>query len=117
MNRCMSIVPLLLILVLLPLPAWACSGPGAEAAIRWNSLAALALVLAAGAATVFTVLRQRRLGRPRKSAAWLAIPVVLHPGWWMSSLSGDCGMTRFHTAMVMTGVVLVLCIFKLRPPR
>jgi hypothetical protein len=111
MHRC------LLVLMLSPIPAWACSGPGAAEAIRWNTLAALALFLAAGAATVFTVFRQRRLGRTRKSAAWLFAPVVLHPGWWMSSLMGDCGMVRVHSSWVMTGAVLLLCFFKLRPPR
>jgi hypothetical protein len=114
MNRCILIVPLLLVL---PLPVWACSGPGAREAIRWNTLAALALFLAAVAATVFTVFRQRRLGRPRRSAVWLFAPVLLHPGWWMSSMMGDCGITRFHGSVLMTGAVLVLCFFKLRPPR
>lgn len=107
-------VPLLLALVLRPLPTWACSGPEAAEAIRWNTLAALALFLAAVAATVFTVFRQRRLGRTRKSAAWLFAPVVLHPGWWMSSVGGDCGTVRFHSSWVATGAVLLLCFFRER---
>ena len=103
MNRCTSIVPSLLILMLGPLPAWACSGPGAQEAIQWNTRASLLLFLAAVAATVLTVFLRRRWKRPRKSAARVVVPVALHPGWWMSSLSGDCGITRFHAAMVVTG--------------
>ena len=83
MHRC------LLVLMLSPLPAWACSGPGAGEAIRQNTLAALALFLAAGVATVFTVLRQKRLGRTRKSAAWLVAPTI-GPYSTRSRTSGRC---------------------------
>lgn len=70
--------------------ALACSGPGAMAAIlraeRMGWMLWGATLLLAGAVVFF------RLRADGWRAQWpLLLLVGLHPGWWMSARSGDCG--------------------------
>ncbi|HEY3355858.1 MAG TPA: hypothetical protein VGQ83_21575 [Polyangia bacterium] len=96
--------------LLAPAIAWACSGPGATAAILraerlgWLLFAASVLVAAAGVTLL------RRLGSPWGRAAWLAAPLLVHPGWWMSARGGDCGITRLLGSYVLTAVTLVAAV-------
>ena len=84
--------------------AFACSGPGAmEAILRAERVGwilwVVTLLVAGGAAFA-----------PRlRSAGWrtqgpLFLVVALHPGWWMSARSGDCGRT------LMAGSILVAAL-------
>ena len=91
--------------------AWACSGPGAPEAIRqaerlgWTLWGATLLMLS-GAVLV-----------PRlRSHGWLLLLLaVVHPGWWMSARSGDCGRTLIGSSVLVTVLTPVaICILLLR---
>jgi uncharacterized membrane protein YbjE (DUF340 family) len=38
---------------------------------------------------------------------------IVHPGWWMSARSGDCGMMRRYWSIIFTGLVALtaVCVF------
>jgi hypothetical protein len=96
--------------VLAAAPAGACSGPGAMAAIvrherlGWALFAAAALVLVLGAGLLL------RLGVSTRRAGLLAVPLLLHPGWWMSARGGDCGMTLALGSKLMTAVAALVVV-------
>ncbi|MDC3955257.1 hypothetical protein [Polyangium jinanense] len=84
--------------------AFACSGPGAmEAILRAERLGwilwGVTLLVAVGS----TLVPRLRAAGFRKQ--WpLLLLLVLHPGWWMSARSGDCGRT------LLAGSVLVAAL-------
>lgn len=90
-----------------PSRALACSGPGAAETILRNerlgwALWAMTLVIAG----VFAVLPRLRARGWRKQ--WpLLLLVLLHPGWWMSARSGDCGRTLWEGSILMMVVTLL----------
>lgn len=85
--------------------ALACSGEGAGRAIATSSLIGLACLAISIAATVFSVVRSRRLltlvakregtvVRFHTTAAGAAVVLlILHPTFWLGVTSGDCGYT------------------------
>ncbi len=85
--------------------ALACSGPGAARAMTNNMLAGWVL-LAVAAGVAATVLVLTRSPKPPWSARWLpAVLAAIHPGWWMSVRSGDCGFMLRNTSIAMTAIV------------
>jgi hypothetical protein len=84
---------------------WACSGPGAGAAIAWiirfanwnaiGAAAALEIVLAIH----FLILR-----RPVYPIACGAL-FVLHPAWTISARKGDCGILLANAAGLVSFIV------------
>ena len=96
------------VLVLVPAAAWACSGPGAMARIvanerlGWILFVVTATVLGVGAGLL------RRLGVSARRVGLLAVPLLVHPGWWMSARSGDCGAMLALGSMAMTAVAVLV---------
>jgi hypothetical protein len=41
----------------------------------------------------------------------LPLLAAIHPGWWMSARSGDCGLTLIVSCLVMTALTLVAAAF------
>lgn len=78
-------------------------------------LFALTLVFAIGL-TLVPRLRARGLRK-----LWpFALLVVIHPGWWMSARSGDCGRTLVEGSVLITAVALILgviAIVRAKPGR
>lgn len=87
--------------------AWACSGPGAAAAIgRAELLGWLLFGISALLCLGAVILPKVRRAGPR--VFWpLLIPLMIHPGWWMSARSGDCGSMRTLGAIVVTVLAVV----------
>lgn len=80
--------------------ALACSGPGAEAAMRraevWGwGLWGVCLLLAVGATV-------RGPGRRWVRASTSMVFVALHPGLWVSARQGDCGSLRLALSVAVT---------------
>lgn len=104
----------LLVLLLVPSIAWACSGEGAGEAIAISSLIGWFFGALSIAATVFVV--------RRKPKVWIRVLAVVltvaHPGWWMSVLSGDCGYSLRMVAPVYSLLLLgVAAVVWKRQPR
>lgn len=107
----------LLAALLLPAGAWACSGPGAAAAVRraelggWGLAALTALLVFA--ATGFA--RGRGVGRGPVAAGWVLVGV--HPGLWLDAAGGDCGAARLEGSMLFTAVACAIVLWSAwRPP-
>ncbi|WP_434426176.1 hypothetical protein [Nannocystis pusilla] len=104
-------------LLALPGLAVACSGPGAREAILHAEQLGLVLwfttaVLAGGS----LFMPRMRVGGRRKP--WpLLLLAVLHPGWWMSARSGDCGQTLILGSVMVTALTLLVAGFLLWRPR
>ncbi len=76
-----------------------CSGPGAAEAIATSELVGLSGL----AVTLLLAIAVALAGRSRRR--WLAfLGVVLHPGWWMSARSGDCGYMLRYASVGLTVV-------------
>lgn len=77
----------------------ACSGPLAAETIATSmriGLVALAVALGLSIAIIAKTHGKKR---------WAALGVVLiHPGWWMSAISGDCGYMLRYTSVTATAV-------------
>jgi hypothetical protein len=99
----------------IPRPAFACSGDGAMERITANERIGWILWLVTLAIAAVVALRLRRGWRKQ----WpLAALVVIHPGWWLSARSGDCGITLFEGSIAMTIVTLVVgCVMWWRGTR
>ena len=88
----------------LPCTAWACSGPGAMAAIeRAERLGWQLFALLLGVSVIATVLLRRWQVGWRRLAA-IALLVVVHPGWWLTARGGDCGSMRLMGSIGVTAV-------------
>jgi hypothetical protein len=96
----------LLVASVIPRPALACSGPGAMETILANERVGWTLffVSAAIAAVAAVLLRSRGWRK-----LWpLAAVVFVHPGWWLSARSGDCGGTLHMASIAITIVTLLV---------
>ena len=94
----------------------ACSGPGALDHIRRNIaistvLHAGALVFAVVALAAFAV-RSCRTGRLTSTL----VLAGLHPGWWVTAYSGDCGEARLALSVVATVICAVLALSMWKKP-
>lgn len=100
-------MPITVAFLWVPGVAFACSGPGAgEAIVRneglgWALWAATLLIAGAFVAT------PRLRARGWRSSWPLVLLVLLHPGWWMSARSGDCGQTLREGSLLVTAVTLL----------
>jgi len=84
--------------------ALACSGPGALAHIlraeRLGWMLWGATLLVAGGSAFIPRFRARGWRRQ-----WpLMLLVALHPGWWMSARSGDCGCALIEGSVLVTAL-------------
>jgi hypothetical protein len=92
----------------------ACSGPGAAHSIARNTSASLILFFVAAAFAVLACLRLLTMRHGRATGAWVIALAAAHPGWWMSSLRGDCGVDRLICSAVATCACLALGVPLLR---
>ncbi|MBS2031869.1 MAG: hypothetical protein JST54_28490 [Deltaproteobacteria bacterium] len=87
---------------------WACSGPHALETILANEHLGWATWFASCAAVVgFAVERILRL-RTWHGIGVPALLVGVHPGWWMSARSGDCGYLVRHASEATSAVIVVV---------
>jgi hypothetical protein len=99
-------------LAVAPGAAWACSGGAAAAAaiaqaelIGWVGAGMAAVLL-----SVATVVAKRRgLGRGPLAAGWVLVAV--HPGFWVSARSGDCGSVRATGTFLFTALAVAVLIW------
>lgn len=93
-----------------PALSWACSGPGAMAAItRSENLG----WIMAGAATLLGLgaMGLRRWSGLAWSRSWWPMVVAgIHPGWWLSARGGDCGSMRLWGSVGMLAAMLMLVL-------
>ncbi len=107
MRRALGVAALLLAT---RVEAWACSGPGALDAILgaellgWSLFGTSLVLLIAGAAFA------RRLRRRWRSLWPVPLVAVIHPGWWMSARSGDCGAMLSLGALAFTLIALITAV-------
>ena len=71
----------------------ACSGPGAGDAMAVSGLIGLAALLVSFGATIFSVIRVRKLQVAKAAAVIAVVLLALHPTVWLGVRSGDCGYT------------------------
>jgi hypothetical protein len=101
-----------------PKQVFACSGVGApETILRNEHLGWTLCVMTLLIAWAFAAILRLRSRSWRKQ--WpLLLLVLLHPGWWMSARSGDCGYTLRDGSILMTALtVLVACVMYWRVRR
>ncbi|MDI1479339.1 hypothetical protein [Polyangium sp. y55x31] len=91
--------------------AFACSGPGAmEAILRAERFGWILWFVTALVAVGSTFVPRVRAAGVRKQ--WpLLLLLVLHPGWWMSARSGDCGRTLLASSVLAAALTLVVAGF------
>lgn len=83
-----------------------CDGAGAMETIVTNERVGWALWFASATIAAGVAVRLRSRGWRKQ---WpLAVLVAVHPGWWLSARSGDCGVTLRDASIVMTIVTLVV---------
>jgi hypothetical protein len=87
-------------------PAAACSGPGAAEFMARNALRGTLLWVVALLAVGFVW--WKRFRGPRGVRLAMTACLMLHPGWWMSVTSGDCGLTKVEVGFAVTCTTLVL---------
>lgn len=99
---------LVAIVVMVPVPALACSGPGAMAAIEaaerrgWMLFAITAAIV--GLAAGFAI------SRKRKGTAISMLPLLLlHPAIWFGARHGDCGHLLTLASYVFLVVAPLAC--------
>jgi len=90
--------------LLWPGVAFACSGPGAGAAIDSNERLATMLFLACLLLLPVSLMVWRKSQRYRGWAVAHILMLVTNPIWWISARSGDCG---YFLAVVATVLVVV----------
>ena len=93
----------------------ACSGPGAPDAMARASLVGVGCLLISFAATVFAIVRARRLA-VRAPALAAVLLLLFHPTVWLGVTSGDCGrmllMVGPAVAVVHAGIAGFLMLRK-----
>ena len=88
--------------------AFACSGAGAERTILRNEILGWVLWASAVLIALVVALVAHARAQGRRIQWPLPILVVVHPGWWMSARSGDCGYTLRDGSIFMTALALVI---------
>jgi len=91
--------------------AVACSGPGAMAAIlraeRLGWILWITTSVVAGGSAFIPRMRARGWRHQ-----WpMLLLVALHPGWWMSARSGDCGRTLTVGSFLITALTVLMGAF------
>ncbi|MFZ6182136.1 hypothetical protein [Nannocystis pusilla] len=97
--------------------AVACSGPGAREAILHAEQLGLVSWLTTAVLAGGSALIPRMRARGWRTQWPLLLLAVLHPGWWMSARSGDCGQTLILGSAIVTALTLLVAGFLLWRPR
>lgn len=80
-----------LVLICVTTSALACSGPGAQSSILLNQALGWIGLGAQAIASVFMFGWYKKV-RKGPGSLWVIIPMlVLHPAWYVPTVSGDCG--------------------------
>jgi hypothetical protein len=95
---------------MLPRVSLACSGPLASEHITRNTTAAWVCFSIVAAAGCFSWLYAVRSGYRDRKLVWLPLLVVINPGWWMSSMRGDCGTDRLVGSILASAIGVVLAV-------
>jgi hypothetical protein len=93
--------PAVLLSALAPLPAVACSGPDVAGTIRNAETAAWVLFAVSSAALVCGTALYRFRRWPVTSLIVPWVLMVVHPVWWLDSVSGDCGANKVGGSLVV----------------
>lgn len=92
----------------LPAVALACSGPGAMAKIEQAERVGWWLFAATVVAVLCATVVFRRWEVAWRRLWWIATPVVVHPGWWLSARGGDCGSMRLLGSIAVSAIAAVV---------
>ncbi len=92
----------------------ACSGPGAQAQIHSNTSISIVLFLVSVGIALLSAVRLVATRNGAGKAVSTVVLAALHPGWWMSSYSGDCGTDRVAFSTLVTIACAVLLVLLLR---
>ncbi len=87
----------------------ACSGPCVQFGMmhaHWFGWLTFSLALAMAVVLSLRALKDRRFGK--LVGGWVCVAV--HPGWWLSAYSGDCGSSRLLGGSTMTVGLLVVAL-------
>ncbi|PCJ79224.1 MAG: hypothetical protein COA57_15785 [Flavobacteriales bacterium] len=90
----------------------ACSGPGAADAIRTSIEIGNYCAFGSIVLTLILIWINRKK-RTRTTTIFLSISIlltVIHPGFWLSAVSGDCGMLRFYSSIVITCFIMLILL-------
>jgi hypothetical protein len=90
--------------LLWPGVVFACSGPGAGAAISSNERLATMMFLACLLLLPASLIVWRRSQRHRGWAVAHILLIVMNPIWWISAVAGDCGSSLRDVATVFVVV-------------
>jgi hypothetical protein len=91
----------------------ACSGPGAGDAMATSGLIGLAALIISFGATIFSVLRVRKLQVAKAAAVIAVVMLALHPTVWLGVSSGDCGYTLRLAGPIVAALHLAVLGFLL----
>lgn len=107
-----------LVLGFTPATVLACSGSRTGELMAESMQYGFALLAINAGLVVVGIVAAARHHAPVRGPLALLLLAVLHPGWWMSPFTGDCGHGRaLHsiTATAITGLVLVSPLFSGTP--
>jgi hypothetical protein len=110
MKRSLAVLCSVVGAVFWPAVSLACSGPRAGEVIAGNQRASFLIFLAGAVAAIQLGVRFR--AHPKKGA-WLgglALLSLLHPIWWLSAMSGDCGYLLFYSSIAVGLVQLAIVV-------
>jgi hypothetical protein len=65
----------------------------------------VSFVLLSGAAVLLS-----RWGVHARRLVWLAVPLIVHPGWWLSARGGDCGGLLRLGAIAVTALATLTAV-------
>jgi hypothetical protein len=97
-----------LILSLWPTVCLACSGPGAQQFIAESKIYGLLSWAAVVLLATFSWLTPKPRSGTRNWSVAMTIMAGIHPGWWMDTNSGDCGITDFFFSFVFAALAAII---------
>ena len=97
---------------------FACSGPGAAAAIATSEFWSVIIWFCTAAVALFSARWWGNPSLPWVRLVFLASIVSFHPGWTISARHGDCGALKFYSSLTFLGlaILFVLIPTKSRAP-
>jgi hypothetical protein len=109
----MNPIRLYLLVLIAAVPAFACSGPGAQRTM----LTAQLIGFSAGAFTLGVAVFLMWKMREFKLHFPTFLLAALHPGWWVSAYAGDCGIVRMGGTLLFAlplALIVVVAVLKYR---
>lgn len=91
-------------------PAWACSGPGAMAAIEQAVLQGWIMWGVAVVLGFLSMALGRWSGLTWGKSWWPMLVAGAHPGWWLTARGGDCGSMLVWGSTGMLAVMILLTL-------